>query len=261
LDDRVSKFIELAEYLYRNGWIHFTLSDEGWTTKFQDEEKIFGIVVRTLICNDDSSEKFFDEIGGFYGTKTEYKQGSDLVGWLKKKLSGYPMGLGKGSHRDERHKRWTPQGIKEYLELTNFEQRDYLFKIMKYDELYNDLISIYGNGPLTAFDLSKRLYEAGVIDLLPDKFYLTGSGEVQGIKALFPGLSDTELIIKGNELIKNIYNRTGMPEEILHFGIEDLLCIYQKHKQYDEFLECKISVTDFGSYLLDKRCTRERGVC
>ena len=260
-DLKVLKFVELTEYLYRNCWIHFKLSDEGWTKGHQGDDKIFGIIIRTLICNDDSSRKFFEEIGGYKGIITMYDKKIDFIGWLNQLLNGIKMGLGQGSHRDERHKRWTAQAIKEYLELTNFNQRDYFDKIKRYNDMYNDLISLHGNGPLTAFDLTKRLYEAGVIDLLPDRFYLTGSGEIKGIKALYPGVSETELLIKGNELVKTIRERTGIPEEVLHFGVEDLLCIYQKNNRYNEFLKCKISVSDFGLTLLNMSCTRERGVC
>lgn len=261
MDSKDSKFVELAEYLYRNGWIHFRLSDEGWTKDHQGDDKIFGIVIRTLICNDDSSRKFFEEIGGYNGIITMYEKNSDFIGWLNKKLNGIQMGLGQGSHRDGRHKRWTAQAIKEYLDLTNFKQRDYFKKIQNYNDLFNDLISIHGNGPLTAFDLTKRFYEGGIIDLLPDRFYLTGGGEIDGLKSLFPGLSETELLKKGNELVKTIGERTGMPDEVLHFGVEDLLCIYQKNNRYNEFLNCKISIVEFGSSLLNKSCMRERGVC
>lgn len=262
MESRVSQFIELAEYLYRNGWVHFKLSDGGWTERLEGEERIFGIVIRTLLCNDTSSEIFFADIGGFEGTKAVYNTDVDFVHWLSVKINNYKMGFGKGSHRDGRHKRWTPKGIKGYLELTEFKQRDYLDNIRGYNVLFNDLDSIYSVGPLTAFDITKRFYEAGVIEFLPDRFYLTGLGEINGLSALFPSVkNDGELVNKGDYLVKTIIERTGMSEEVAHFGIEDLLCIYQKDKRYEKFLKGRLSVQEYGSFLLKKSCIRERGVC
>lgn len=263
LESRVSKFIELAEYLYRNGWVHFMLSDGNWTERLEGEERIFGIVIRTLLCNDTSSEKFFTDIGGLEGTEAVYNNKDvDFVHWLSVKLKNYKMGSGKGSHRDGRHKRWTPKGIKGYLELTEFKQRTYLDNVRGYNVLFNDLVSVYSVGPLTAFDITKRFYEAGVIEFLPDRFYLTGSGEVKGLRALFPSVkNDGEFVKKGDFLVKTIIERTGISEEVAYFGVEDLLCIYQKDKRYEKFLKGRLSVRDYGSVLLDKNCTRERGVC
>ena len=36
----------------------------------------------------------------------------------------------------------------------------------------------------------------------------------------------------------------------VYFGLEDLLCIYQKDKQYKEFLICGLTTESFGSRFL-----------
>jgi len=261
LEARVEKFIDLAEFLYRNSWVHFKLAGFGWTEGLEGEEKIFGVVLRTLLCNDESSKEFYEAIGGFKRVKERHYQEGDLEEWLTDKLEPFKMGTGKGSHRDGRHKGWTPQGIKEYFELTGFNQKKYFDNVGGYNELFNDVWSLMGNGPLTAFDIAKGLYEAGIIDLLPDRFYLTGGGEIEGMRALFPNLSDEELVEKGNELVNVIIDRTRMPKEVVYFGVEDLLCIYQKDSRYKEFLREGLSVREYGSILLGKNCLRERGVC
>ena len=82
------------------------------------------------------------------------------------------------------------------------------------------------------------------------------------MKALFPDIkSDRELVEKGSQLVKEIINRIRIPEEVVYFGVEDLLCIYQKDNRYEKFLKDHLSVQDYGSILLDRSCIRERGVC
>ena len=55
--------------------------------------------------------------------------------------------------------------------------------------------------------------------------------------------------------------RTGAPEQVVHFGIEDLLCINQKNKQYKEFLNGKISLQKYGLEMMGLNCVKESGVC
>ena len=52
----------------------------------------------------------------------------------------------------------------------------------------------------------------------------------------------------------------GIPEEVAHFGLEDLLCIYQKDNRYMEFLEGQIIVEDYAFSMMGRNCIRERGV-
>ena len=78
----------------------------------------------------------------------------------------------------------------------------------KPDEICVYLKKIYRIVPLTDLDITKRFFEADVIDFLPDKFYLTGTGEVKGLKALYPGVNKKELVQKGNQLVKRIIETT-----------------------------------------------------
>jgi len=260
LNERALRFLELAEYLYGNGWVHFRLQDGGWTDELEGEEMVYGIFIRTMICNDSESKKFFDAIGGFRGVKSRFDREYDVEAWLADELKDVSMGSGKGSHRDNRHKRWTPRGIKEYLELVGGSQIDFLSRIDGYNELFNTIDSVYSCGPLTAFDLAKRLYESGVVPYVPDRFYLTGTGEVSGIKALFPEInSDDELVALGNLLTYRMME-AGIPERVVHYGLEDLLCIYQKDNRYMEFLEGNISAEDYTSAIMGKNCIKERGI-
>ena len=260
LNESALKFLELAEYLYRNDWVHFRLQDGGWTDELEDEEKVFGIFIRTMICNDSESKKFYDAIGGFRDVISKLDRGDDVEAWLTDELKDVSMGSGKGSHRDNRHKRWTPRGIKEYIVLVGSSQIDFLSHINGYNELFNIIDSVYSCGPLTAFDLAKRLYESGVVQHQPDGFYLTGTGEINGIKALFPGTnSDEELIEIGKILVSRMLD-ADIPEKVAHYGLEDLLCIYQKDNRYVEFLEGNISVEDYASIMMGKNCIRERGI-
>lgn len=50
--------------------------------------------------------------------------------------------------------------------------------------------------------------------------------EVKGVIALFLGESKRDLIIKGTD--QEIIDKTGMPEDVAYFGVENLLYIYQK---------------------------------
>lgn len=262
MNDRESKFIELANYLYKNDWVHFTRLDLGWTRSYKGEEQIFAIIIRTLICNDNHSVKFFRDIDGFHGMMKYYTSQTDLEELLKDKLSKYSLGTGKGSHRDNRHKPSTPRTIKEYLDLTESYQKQFLDDIKNFHDLMIKIQKVHGIGPLTAFDISKRLFEADLISYLPQRFYLTGTGEVRGIQELYPEVNEKrQLQQMGNRLMEKILAQTNIPEEVAYYGIEDLLCIYQKDKRFKKFLECTISVEDFTSYLLNKKCIRERGVC
>jgi len=247
MNDKELKFIKLANYLFKNNWIHFNKLDPGWTDNYKGDEKIFAIVIRTLICNDKNSKHFFDEINGFKGVLNHYTLKTELEEWLQDKLSKYSLGTGKGSHRDNRHKLSTPRTIREYK---------------SFHDLMTKLKTLYCVGPLTAFDISKRLLEAELMNHLPQEFYLTGTGEVNGIKSLYPEIRGKKYLQKmGNQLMHKIIEKTDIPADIAYFGIEDLLCIYQKDRRYKEFLECKISVEHYSSYLLNKKCIIERGIC
>jgi len=261
LNARALRFVELAEYLHRNNWIHFQLQGGGWTEELEGEEKVFGIIIRTLLCNDSESKQFYDDLGNYSGVKSRYNSGDDVIPWLDLKLARRKMGSGKGSHRDGRHKQWTAQGIKEYLDLTRDGQQEYFSKLQGYTELFNGIHSLCGCGPLTAFDVAKSMYESGVFAYIPDRFYLTGSGEVKGLKTLFPDAnSDEELVRMGDALTSAILQRTGMLEEIVHYGVEDLLCIYQKKGNYLDFLDGNEFDVYFAEDLLGKNCFRERGI-
>ena len=65
LNARALRFVELAEYLHRNNWVHFQLQGGGWTEELEGEEKVFGIIIRTLLCNDSESKQFYDDVGKF----------------------------------------------------------------------------------------------------------------------------------------------------------------------------------------------------
>jgi len=259
LNKRAKKFLELAECLYQNDWVHFKLQDGGWTDELEGEEKVFGIFIRTMICNDSESKRFFDGIGGYNGVKSRFYSGFDIEVWLTNVLSDINMGSGKGSHRDNRHKPWTPRGIKEYLDLVGNSQLEFFSSIGGYSELFEIIVSLYGCGPLTAFDFAKRLYESGIVPYLPDKFFLTGTGEINGMKALFPHANKCDLINMGNLLITYMIE-AGIPEEVAHYGLEDLLCIYQKDNRYLEFLDGNIGFEDYASAIAGKKCIKERGI-
>jgi len=47
---------------------------------------------------------------------------------------------------------------------------------------------------------------------------------------------------------------------VAYYGLEDLLCIYQKDNGYMDFLEGNISVEDYASVIAGKNCIRERGI-
>jgi len=261
LNARAMRFVELAEYLYRNNWIHFQLQGGGWTEELEGEEKIFGIIIRTLLCNDSESKQFYDDVGKYSSVKSRYNSGNDIIPWLDSKLARRKMGSGKGSHRDGRHKQWTSRGIKEYLDLTRDGQQEFFANLQGYNELFNRIHSLYSCGPLRAFDIGKSMYESGVFAFYPDRFYLTGSGEVKGLKTIFPDAnSDEELVWMGDALTSAILQRTNMPEEIVHFGVEDLLCIYQKKRGYLDFLNGDKFDVNFAEDLLGENCVRERGI-
>ena len=130
-----------------------------------------------------------------------------------------------------------------------------------YNELFNGILSLHSCGPLTAFDVAKSMYESSVFAYFPDRFYLTGSGEVKGLEILFPDTnSDEELIRMGNVLTSAILQRTDIPEEIVDYGVEYLLCIYQKKGNYIDFLDENEFDVSFAEDLLGKNCVRERGI-
>lgn len=262
MNDKESKFIKLANHLYKNNWIHFTKLDPGWTNSYKGEDQIFAIIIRTLICNDNNSELFFRDINRYQGVKNHYTSKIELEEFLREKLTKYSIGTGKGSHRDNRHKSSTPRSIREYLDLTELNQNKFLVNIDNFHDLMTKLKKVHGIGPLTAFDISKRLYESGLISHLPQRFYLTGTGEIKGILELYPEVKiKKKLQQMGNQLMEKILEQTNIPVEVAYYGFEDLLCIYQKDKRYKKFLECKISVEQFFLYLLNKKCIKERGIC
>ena len=82
------------------------------------------------------------------------------------------------------------------------------------------------------------------------------------IRALVPNdASDDELIPLGNLLISAIVQKTGMSETIVHYGLEDLLCIYQKQSDYENFLDAVTFDKGFTKRVLGNNCVRERGIC
>jgi len=260
MEEEISKFIDLFEYLYQNKWKNFIIQDQGWTSFLEGEEKIFGIIIRTLLCNDITSEKFYKEIGGYKGAISRYNRGEGFNILIERKKE-YNMGIGKGAHRDERQRTGTPTAIERYLELTNEGQQKYYANVQSYEKLFNDFDNLPSIGPLTAFDLTKNLFEGKIIQLLPDRFYLTGGGQINGIKNLYPGVTNNKILKKkGDELMQIIRDRVSISEESLVFGLEDLLCIYQKGGYYKLFFE-KGLLKEFGEQLLSKTCSKERGRC
>jgi len=138
LNEKALRFLELAEYLYRNDWVYFRLQDRGWTKNYEGEEKIFAIFIRTLLCNELPSKSFFMSIGGYQGVMKEKAACSDLEHWLTKKIEPYTIGKGRGSHRTNWwQKKSTPQGIVDYLELTENGQKEFFDKFSNYNELFN----------------------------------------------------------------------------------------------------------------------------
>lgn len=258
-NSRAEKFVKLAVYLYEKDWRHFKLQDGGWTDELEGEERIFGVFIRTMICNDSNAMKFFDTIGGFSGINSLIVNGEDVETYLSKEINKISMGSDRGSHRDNRHKRWTPRGIREYLEMVGDNQQEFLSNLLCYNDVFNAMWSLHGCGPLTAFDLCKRFFESNMIPYLPDSFYMTGSGEISGIKAIFPDANNEELVTGGNLIFERMLE-AGIDKKVAYFGLEDLLCIYQKNKEYEEFLNCVITVENYASWLLDQNCIKERGI-
>jgi hypothetical protein len=64
----------------------------------------------------------------------------------------------------------------------------------------------------------------------------------------------------GDALTSALLERTGILEEIAHYGVEDLLCIYQKKGNYLDFLDGNEFDVSFAEALLGENCVRERGI-
>ena len=251
LNIRALRFVELAKYLHRHNWNHFKLKQGGWPKNLNGEEQIFAVMIRAFLWNNIPSEGYFEAIGGYKGVMSKEQEGDNLEQWLKEKLCPFEIGRGEGSHRTNWGQReLTPRGLVAYLNVTRTGQKKYFDSFNDYSILFEELDKLPSVGPLTAFDMTKNLFEVGIIDLVPDRFYLTGRGEIKGIKALFPNVPKKDLIRNGTTLIASVKESTGMSEAEANFGVEDLLCIYQKKKDYKKYLKGELSVESFGSLLM-----------
>jgi len=251
---REDKFVDFVAYLYDKYPECFDFKSDVWTEKYNGEDGIFAVFIRTLVCNDKQSESVFKDLGKFDGAEKQLRMQdqADFDNLVNDIIAGVVIGPNRGDHRKGyRSKRYFPRTLREYLEMVRDSQVAWFNHFCSFDEAFNKLQEIHDAGPLFAFDLLERLCRSKnhFFKFHPEQFYCTGSGECQGVRNIYvDDLSKKEIEEKGNRLINKILKKSNIPKKIAYFEVESILCIYQKkeiREAADEFLKCRLTVEQF----------------
>jgi hypothetical protein len=269
---REDKFVDFVNHLYNNYPKCFDFKTDVWTEKYNGEDGIFAVFIRTLVCNDKQSESVFKDLGKFDGPKKQLcmQDQADFNNWASDIIADVVIGPNQGDHRKGyRSKRHFPRTLREYLEMVRDSQVTWFNHFSSFDEAFNKLQKIHDAGPLFSFDLLERLYRSKnhFFKFNPEQFYYTGSGEYQGLQNIYvDNLSKKEIEKKGNRLMNKILEKSNIPKKIAYFEVESILCIYRKkkiRKAADEFLSCRLTAEQFTNEYAKSNCQSSipRQVC
>jgi len=271
MSEHEQRFIDFFVALWNNHPECFKINYDAWTEKIPDDEDwVFSVVLRTLIWNDKEAERLFHKIGGYAGVKNWLaKSKLELKSFLKEEADKINFGDGQeGAHRDNRHREPFPRTLIEYLEKMGRSQKKFI-NGKNFDTLYHGIM-IYYSKDLTSWDILERLYwskRAYHLEVHPEKFYLTGGGERDGLKKIYSlknvNVGGEKLIKLGEELTGKIRKRIKISEDILRYKLEDILCIYQKDRndvKSENLLENKISPESFADKYTEEYC-KSKHIC
>jgi len=255
------RFLDFVGYLYQNCPRCFEYNHITWTEKYNGEDGVFAVVLRTLIWNEDRSEKVFEGFGGFSRALDLYRTNrAKFESWVNAKVQDIDFGFdGKGSHRDNRHKPPFARALREYLELVGNSRQGFLASLDTFDSPFHKLDQIYSIGPLTSFDICERLVRSnhGFFRVYPLNFHMTGGGVKRGLTMIFPNTSRIkQLETKGDELLLKLISEKKIPQEIACFELESIVCICQKpnlKKFFEDLLEGRIEPYEFAKYYSNKQ--------
>jgi hypothetical protein len=226
-------FVEFFKALYEKHPQCFKTDYNVWTEKYQDEDWFAAVYIRTIMCNDNESEKLFLDLGKYNGMKKKFtnKSEEEFKKWFDAKADGIVVGGGvRGAHRPRYFNRHNSRGLYEYIKMTYPSQKTF-FMSKSYDETRTALIKkIYYVGPLTAFDIQNRLLlsKHKYIENFPEKAYNTGGGPFRGLKLIYGDLKNRQLMEKYHHLGKKIQSSVRIEPEVFWSELEDIICIYQK---------------------------------
>jgi hypothetical protein len=205
-----------------------------WTEKYHDEDWFLAVFLRTIICNDNESEKLFLKLGKHEGVMKKFELSEDeFKKWFDDKANGIVVGGGvPGAHRPAHFKPHNSRALFEYIEMTNPSQKAFFMNKSSYDQIRDSLFSIHSVKKLTSFDIQNRLFitKHKHIEVFPEKAYDTGRGPRRGLELIYSDLDDNNYMEKYNQLGRKIQNRISIKPEIFWSELEDIICIYQKPK-------------------------------
>lgn len=280
---REDRFVEFVGNLWKNHRKCFRYSERPWIRKITNrEEKIFAIVLRTLICNEQCEQQLVQkEFGAFRETRKKFLElGEDgFKDWTKEKIKSIPFGIDengkpwRGAHRDNRHKPDFPRALSEYMQLVGRSQIQFFDRFSDFDSAFKEIKHIHSLGNLTSFDILERLYrteenlEAKPFQYHPERFYLTGGGVSRGLRKIYAYMSSNrELEEQGNILVHKIIEEFDVAKEIVYYEVENTLCIYQKDK-YPNYIKSEhllngcFKPKEFADIYAQKYCKSNKTVC
>lgn len=282
---REARFVKFVGSLWENHRECFSYAERPWIERITDrEEKIFAIVLRTLIWNEQKEQQLIKQkLGGFTESRERFfKVREDIFkSWAEEKMKGIRFAVkenGKpwlGAHRDNRHKKCFSIALFEYMKLVDGSQAEFFENFADFNSAFEKVKNeIYGVGDLTAFDILERLYrtedklEAKPFKHHPEEFYLTGGGVIKGLRKIqdYHISNNKELEEQGNILIEKIVEKYNIPQEIVYYEVESILCIYQKDKysnnvKSEDLLNGQIEPEEFAQIYAQKYCEDRKTTC
>lgn len=263
LNLRETRFVEFVDFLYRQYPQCFEYYHNTWTEKYDGEDGIFAIFIRTLIWNETASKRIYQQkLDGFEKAKNRFLDSNlnEFDTWVDEIIRDIKFGAdGKGSHRDNRHKKHTARALRDYFNLMKDSQIEFLRSTNSFDNLFHEIKGIFSLGSLTTIDFLERLYRSRhrFIQVYPERFYLTGGGVRRGLVRVYPRLRQNELEAKGDRLLRKILEETNIPKHTAFFEVESILCISQKNRTkntFEELLNGEIAPQDFARLYAENYC-------
>jgi len=280
---REERFIEFVGHLWEHHRECFSYSERPWIARITDkEEKIYAIVLRSLIWNEQREQQLVQkELGRFKGSINRFSElGEDgFKAWTREKIKCMHFAIkenGKpwsGAHRDNRHKLDFPRALFEYMQLVGRSQVRFFDNFPDFDSAFDAIKQIHSVGSLTSFDILERLYrteeklEAKLFKHHPQRFHLTGGGVIRGLRNIYPYVrSNRELEDQGNILIEKIREKHGIPKDVVYYEMESILCIYQKDKypnnlKSEDLLNGVIKPKEFADIYAQLYCKSKQTIC
>jgi len=272
MSEKEDKFVKFVVTLWNDYNYCFSTTYSAWTEKYDKDDWAFGVFLRTMIWNDEQSHPFFLQNGKYAGFKKKYLENpSGFEKWVEEQINDIKIG-GKnqrGAHRKEAFtKRYFSKAMKQYFDMIDSSTPLEFIKGKPFDDLHTKFMKIKSIRYLTAFDILERLFRSkhGYYNDYPHQFYRTGGGAKRGLELIYnrEGITDTEWEELGQEIANKIKENANIPDNILYFEVESILCMIQKDNvkmKTIDFLACELTIEKYAKLYADLNCKSKKPKC